>query len=98
MIGTAKLALVSLLALIRFHSIHISYAKAEVEASSVHFRVSYYKDDYMRSLDGWYSGKTRTFSAEQLRDAEVAYFKEYARLWSGKNFTHPLSMLLCYPR
>ena len=85
------LSLVILLAL-RFHSIHISYASAEANGSTVHFKVSYYKDDFLKAVDNWYGGKTSSFSPETLRAAEIEYLRNYLRLWSGRQFSHQLAL------
>lgn len=92
MLVWTKLAFVVLL---RLHSIHISYAKAEVNESQVHFKVSYYKDDFRQSLDAWYSGKSASLEGDALRNAEVAYFTNFLRMWSGPAFTHQLTCSTC---
>ncbi len=81
--------------LLRFHSVHISYANATIYADSVHIKVSYYKDDFTKAVDNWFEGKTKSFTPDQMKDAEAKYFKEYCRMWSGQNFTHPLLQSSC---
>jgi hypothetical protein len=81
-----------LLSMLSFHSIHISYGKVDVAATTVHVKVSYYKDDYLKSVESWYNKKSDTFSAQQIKDAELSYFKEYFRLWSASNFTQQLQV------
>lgn len=87
-----KLALFSFLALVRFHSIHISYAKGEVSDSTVHVRVSYYKDDFMTALSDWYAHASTSFEGDRLQNVQVMYFKNFFRIWGGAHFTHQLEL------
>lgn len=88
-----QLTVLVIISMLRFHSIHISYGKAEVTDRTVHIKVSYYKDDYMKAVDQWYGNKLSTFTAQQVNDAQIGYFKNFFRLWSGEKFTHPLAIV-----
>ena len=87
-----KLCVMLLLSMLKFHSIHISYSKAEVSERAVHFKVSYYKDDLLKAIDTWYKGKAASLSGAALQQAETEYLKNHVRFWAGKGFSHPLTL------
>ncbi len=88
---TLNIGILLLVSLLRFHSIHISYAKAEVLDRVVHIKISYYKDDLLKATDSWYKGKAGALTGSALEQAEANYIKEHVRFWSGKGFTHQLT-------
>src|SRR5690348_8040578 len=72
------------------HDIHISYSQAEVKPGGLYLKVSYYKDDFTKAVKNWYQGKADNYSAEQFKNAEFEYIKNFYRLWTDRDLKHQI--------
>ena len=64
------------------HAVHLSYGDISIEKNVLHGEITFYKDDWERSVARWYGHALPV--SPQRQALYTQYLKAHLRLWSNE--------------
>ena len=74
-----------------FHAVHISYGSLAITSDSISGEVTFFKDDWYKSIDSWYAKSVIAAQRPTREDMEIEYLKAHVRFWAD-NFRTALAI------